>query len=84
MLKFPSILNNCKQYPFVLVTEFRPNPNVKLSPNLDKITWADIRNPSKSAVFLELPPFSVNNIEHVLTVPIEKGESLDTFLVRNP
>ena len=53
------ILENCKNFKYLIITEHYPNPNVELVPNLDIPHGPDMRLHYDSAVVLDKPPFNV-------------------------
>lgn len=73
------ILAKTKKYRYLLVTEgIYEGPGVRY--NLDKIAGAHIRLYEFSGVYLERPPYSMQNMVHLLRVP-EDGGMIRTSLV---
>jgi 2-polyprenyl-3-methyl-5-hydroxy-6-metoxy-1,4-benzoquinol methylase len=77
------LLNNCKHYARVLITEHLPTEQGCL-PNKDKPHGPDTRLSDfpRSGVFLELPPFSLST-KTIFECPYAKDEILRTVLIEN-
>jgi SAM-dependent methyltransferase len=73
------VLDNCRHYPQVLVTEHLPMGG-NIIPNKDKPHGPDTRVYDNSGVFLDEPPFSLP-IEIMLEVPYIHGEVLRSVLI---
>jgi SAM-dependent methyltransferase len=68
------ILAKISQYNYTFITESLPDSELDCVPNVDIPTGADIRLKHSSGVFLDKPPFNIDNIELVLTIPyVEKN-----------
>ena len=83
-----SILKKLSQYRYVLVTEHYPAPQLQSKPNLDKMPGMDTRVTQSSAVCIEQPPFGLESVRCVLSVPatpvlVAAGETIRTFLWQN-
>lgn len=76
------ILNKLRSYRYVMVTEHYPAPNVKIVPNTDKPHGGDTRIPDNSAVYLDQPPFNIQNLRIILEVLapalVHQGETIRT------
>lgn len=75
------ILENCKKYKYLIVTEHFPNPNKNIIPNLDIPHGPEMRLHYDSAVFLDKPPFDLKNVSLLLDVEAEDGTRIKSFLV---
>lgn len=75
------ILENCKKYKYLIVTEHYPNPNKNIIPNLDIPHGPEMRLHYDSAVFLEKPPFNLKNVSLLLDVEAEEGTRIKTFII---
>lgn len=66
-----AIINKLEIYKWVFITEHYPLPSNLLAPNIDKRTGASTRLVSRSGVYLDEPPFSINRkqLTQVLEVP---------------
>jgi hypothetical protein len=74
------VLPRLEQYDYVLVTEHLPD--VMRRPNVNMRTGGAIRLPDGSGVCLDEPPFSLPNVETVLSVPGDLFGRLVTTLIR--
>jgi SAM-dependent methyltransferase len=77
------ILQNARKYKYLIVTEHYPHPNVAAAPNLDVPHGPDMRLHFDSAVYLDKPPFNLQNVELLLDVEAEEGTRIKSFLVVN-
>ncbi len=77
------ILHNARKYKFLIVTEHYPHPKVAVAPNLDVPHGPEMRLHFDSAVYLDKPPFNLQNVELLLDVEAEEGTRIKTFLVVN-
>jgi SAM-dependent methyltransferase len=83
-----SILRRLTRYPYVMITEHYPPPEIEVVPNLDKPHGGDTRIYDDSAVYLDRAPFSAGQLELFLDleapVPLVRpGERFRTFLIRH-
>jgi SAM-dependent methyltransferase len=69
-----SVLPKLRAYRIVLVTEHFPVASKMEKSNIDKVHGPDIRLYDRSAVVLSEPPFSLERVEELLSVPLELGE----------
>lgn len=81
------ILERCRRYPLVLVTEHLPAPERTGEPNLDKPHGPDTRLDRGSWVDISRPPFDCSPVVEVLRVPAPiplyaDGEVVSTQLWR--
>lgn len=78
------VIKKLCSYSYVMVTEHYPAPNVKIEPNIDKPHGADTRIPDNSGVYLDKPPFNINNLRIILEVLapplVSHGETIKTVL----
>ena len=75
-----AVLRKLNAYRDVFVTEQQPvDPDVPA--NLDKRQGGDTRIPH-SAVYLDRPPFSIDGLELVLSLPYDEWTELRTFRIR--
>lgn len=75
------VLDNCRAYKFVIVTEVYPSNERELKPNLDIPHGPDVRLHFDSAVCLDAPPFSRSNVELILDCAGKEGHRLKTFVI---
>jgi SAM-dependent methyltransferase len=75
------ILENCKKYKYLIVTEQYPHPNREIVPNLDIPHGPEMRLHFNSAVFFDKPPFNLKNVSLLLDTEAEEGTRIKTFLV---
>lgn len=75
------ILENCRKYKYLIVTEHYPHPNRKAAPNLDIPHGPEMRLHFDSAVYLDKPPFNLKNVSLLLDAEAEEGTRIKTFLV---
>jgi SAM-dependent methyltransferase len=76
------ILQNCRDFKHLLITESYPSAARKLVPNIDIPHGPDMRLHFDSAVCLDQPPFSVKNVQLFLDVEAEEGNHIKTFLIQ--
>ncbi len=74
------ILENCRKYRYLIITEHYPNPKDKLVPNLDIPHGPDMRLHFDSAVVLDAPPFNLPNLELLTETEADDGTSIKTFI----
>jgi hypothetical protein len=79
------VLNRCRAYPLVVVTEHWPAPAAAREPNVDKPHGPDTRLDSGSWVDIRRPPFNCDPVWEVLRVPVDvhlyhAGETITTQL----
>jgi SAM-dependent methyltransferase len=82
-----AILERCRRYPLVVITEHWPDPRFAGRANVDKPHGPDTRLDSGSWVDLTQPPFGLSRIEDGPVVPAEAclfgpGETIRTHLWR--
>jgi SAM-dependent methyltransferase len=83
------VLPKLRAFRYVIVTDHQPPPG-KITPNLDKPHGQFIRIYNQSALFLDKPPFNVENVELFLDIKApshlyDEDERLRSFLIRiNP
>jgi hypothetical protein len=80
------ILPKLRAFRYVIVTDHQPPPG-KIIPNLDKPHGQFIRVYNKSALFLDKPPFNVENVQLFLDIKspsklYDEDERLRSFLIR--
>lgn len=76
-------LNKLRKYRYVFITEHYPDDMNGCIPNIDKPPGSDIRYHDDSAVFLDQPPFSLKDVELVLSVSHNDWGRLHTFKLEN-
>ncbi len=76
-----SILKKASKYKYLIVTEHYPHPKIEVVPNLDVPHGPDMRLHFDSAVYLDKPPFNLQNVKLLLDVEAEEGTRIKTFLV---
>jgi hypothetical protein len=74
------VLENCRKYKYLIITEHYPDPNVKLIPNLDIPHGPDVRLHFNSAVVLDKPPFNLQNLRLLAETETDDGDSIKTFI----
>ena len=79
-------LAKLKKYRYALITEHYPAPERAAAPNLDKPHGSDTRIFDDSGVYLDKPPFNVNNLTEFLNLEatrylVAPGERIVTFLL---
>jgi SAM-dependent methyltransferase len=77
------ILENVKEYKYLIVTEQYPNPKKQIVPNIDIPHGPDVRLHYDSGVFLDKPPFNLKNVKQLLDVEADEGTRIKSFLVLN-
>lgn len=77
------ILQKARKYKYLIVTEHYPHPKVASAPNLDIPHGPDMRLHFDSAVYLDKPPFDLQNINLLLDVEAEEGTRIKTFVIEN-
>ncbi|MEE6259042.1 class I SAM-dependent methyltransferase [Plantactinospora sonchi] len=82
-----AILEQCRRYPLVVVTEHWPAPDAIRTPNLDKPHGPDTRLDRGSWVDITQAPFHCGPSEEVLRIPVAQplyrpGETIRTQLWR--
>ncbi len=82
-VEIESILQKADKYKYLIVTEHYPHPKVAAVPNLDIPHGPDMRLHFDSAVYLDKPPFNLQNIKLLLDVEAEEGTRIKSFLVVN-
>jgi hypothetical protein len=65
-----TILDLCRRYPLVVVTEHLPDPAFATEPNRDKPHGPDTRLDSGSYVDIAAPPFAREPVTELLRVPV--------------
>jgi len=76
------VLQNARKYKYLIVTEHYPNPQKKLTPNLDIPHGPTVRVNFDSAVVLDKPPFDLQNVELLLDVEAENKTRIKTFVIK--
>jgi SAM-dependent methyltransferase len=81
------ILDRCRKFPVVVITEHWASPESATAANLDKPHGPDTRLDKGSHVDVTLPPFNLPAVEEVLRVPVtpplyQLGETLQTMVWR--
>jgi SAM-dependent methyltransferase len=82
------VLRNTAKFPYVIVTEHYPAPQVVRTRNSDKPCGEDVRIYDGSGVFLDAPPFNCRVSGPLLEVDagvylMHRGESIRTYLIEN-
>lgn len=77
------ILENCKKFRYLIITEHYPNPNVALIPNLDIPHGPDMRLHFDSAVVLGAEPFNVKNVKLLVETEADDETRIKTFVIKN-
>jgi hypothetical protein len=82
-----AILDRCRKYPLVVITEHQPSPDIAGQPNVDKPHGPDTRLDVGSWVDISRPPFDCSPVSEVLRVPAPRvlyhdGETLATHVWR--
>lgn len=80
-----SVLNKLNGFRYILITEHFPPMNESFVANMDKPHGPDTRLVDNSALMLSASPFSLKNIEQVLSVDVDEhattgGDTIRTFL----
>lgn len=75
------ILENCKNFKYLIITEHYPNPNVELVPNLDIPHGPDMRLHYNSAVVLDKLPFGLKNVKLLVETEADDDTRIKTFLI---
>jgi hypothetical protein len=81
------ILERCRKFPLVVVTEHWPSAAVASAPNRDKPHGPDTRLDKNSYVDIASDPFRVEPVEEVLRLPVDRslyhpGETIRTVMWR--
>ncbi len=79
-----NVLQNCRKYRYVIITEHYPAPDRMRTPNIDIPHGPGMRVYHDSAVVLDKPPFDVPNVLLLSEVEDPDGTRLKTMLVENP
>jgi SAM-dependent methyltransferase len=77
------ILQKVQKYKYLIVTEHYPHPKVTAVPNLNVPHGPEMRLHFDSAVYLDKPPFNLQNVRLLLDVEAEEGTRIKSFLVVN-
>lgn len=75
------ILENCKKYKYLIITEHYPHPKREIVPNLDIPHGPEMRLHYDSAVILDAPPFNLKNIKLLLKTEAEDKTEIKSFAV---
>ena len=75
------ILENCKKFKYLIVTEHYPNPDFELVPNIDIPHGPDMRLHYDSAVVLDKPPFDEKNVKLLVETEADDNTRIKTFLM---
>lgn len=75
------ILENCGKYKYLIVTEHYPHPRRKAAPNLDIPHGPEMRLHFDSAVYLDEPPFNLENVSLLLDLEAEEKTRIKTFII---
>jgi hypothetical protein len=76
-----SVLNKCKKYPYVIVTEHLLNEPTQ-HPNMDKVRGMHTRLFFGSGVYLGEAPFDFS-IQSIYQMPYDKKSHLEMLLIKN-
>jgi SAM-dependent methyltransferase len=81
------ILDRCRKFPMVVITEHWASQESATTANLDKPHGPDTRLDKGSHVDVRLPPFGLSGVDDVLQVPVDRplylaGETIRTMLWR--
>lgn len=76
------ILQNVKGFKNLIITEQFPNPKREIVPNLDIPHGPDVRLHFDSAVFVDKPPFNLQNVTLLLDVEADEGTRIKSFLIK--
>jgi SAM-dependent methyltransferase len=76
-------LERLRKYPYVFVTEHRPAGTEAVVPNRDIRTGSAIRMTRGSGVYLDRPPFALDNVRTVLEGPAGQDGVLVTVLLES-
>lgn len=74
------ILNNCRKFRYLVITEHFPPPGVPFVPNQDMPHGADIRIGLNSAVCVDQSPFNLADGVEIASVTVGDGSVIRTFL----
>lgn len=77
------ILHNARKYKHLIITEHYPHPKVAVVTNLDVPHGPDMRLHFDSAVYLDKPPFNLQNVRLLLDVEAEEGTRIKTYSIKN-
>ena len=75
------VLENAREFKYLIVTEHYPNPQTEFVPNLDIPHGPSVRARFNSAVVLDESPFSLKNIKLLLDVEAEEKTRIKTFVI---
>lgn len=75
------ILENCRQFKYLMVTEHYPSPEAEIRPNLDIPHGPDMRLHYDSAVVLDKPPFNLKNVRLLTETGADDDTRIKTFIV---
>lgn len=75
------ILENCKKFKYLIITEHYPAPNDELVPNIDIPHGPDMRLHYDSAVVLDKPPFNETGVKLLVEIEAEDDTRIKTFLI---
>ncbi len=81
------VLPKLAAYKYVLISEHYPAGDLCATPNIDKPHGEDTRLFDNSAVYLDHPPFSLENVTTVFSIDapsvVADGETIRTILIDN-
>jgi SAM-dependent methyltransferase len=77
------VLRNCKDFKYLIITEYQPPPRPNIVPNLDIPHGPQIRLHFNSGVYLDKPPFGLKISETLAEVEAAEGNLIRTFLIEN-
>jgi hypothetical protein len=77
------ILDKCRQFAFVIVTEHYPHPDRDIAPNVDIPHEPEIRLHFDSGVYLDKPPFDRQIAALLLDAEADEGTRIKSILIKN-
>jgi Methyltransferase domain len=75
------VLRNCKDFKYLIITEYQPSPRPNIVPNLDIPHGPQIRLHFNSGVYLDKPPFGLKISKTLAEVETAEGNLIGTFLI---
>lgn len=76
------VLRNCKDFKYLIITEYQPPPRSNIVPNLDIPHGPQIRLHFNSGVYPDKLPFNLNISEILAEVETAEGNLIRTFLIK--
>ena len=80
-LEIAQVLENCRKFKYLIVSEEFPADNSEFQPNKDIAHGLHTRVYFNSAIALDKPPFNLQNVSAILSAETEENTILRSFLI---